>query len=246
MKDKIVKLKTGIKGLDYMLYGGIPSDNQIMVGGVPGAGKTLMSFEIAYKMAQSGIPSTFISFEEPPESIIKNAKEVFTEFNDIEKLEEKHLLQIGGSSVALKITEKTDSSSYSFSSIISDIDDMIVANGSKFVVIDSISLLHLLIPDNTNYRIALLSLISKLRSMGVTSLFTVEVSSSERRNIKFEPEFFTFDGIIMMYELGEQDKRQLTLEVVKMRGSDHSWFLAPYSITSSGISILTPETQGVR
>ncbi len=238
--DKIIKLKTGVKGLDYMLYGGIPLKNQVIVGGGPGAGKTLLSLEIAYNMAKLGVPSSFISFEEEPESIIANAKEVFTKFKDIDKLLEEKKLLIEGKGISIKIIEKSDSPSYSFSTIISDIDDIVAMNGSKFVVIDSISLLRLLIPDPVNYRIALLSLTSKLKSMGVTSILTAELPTSERKDVTFDPEFFTFDGIILLYEEGEADKRNLTLEIVKMRGSNHSWFLAPYEITSEGFSILTP------
>jgi circadian clock protein KaiC len=231
---------TGIRNFDGMIDGGIPSGNQVALAGGPGAGKTLLSFEIAYNMAKSGIPSSFISFEEEPESIIANAKEVFTKFKDIDELIEKKKLLIEGKGISIKIIEKSDSPSYSFSTIISDIDDIVAMNGSKFVVIDSISLLHLLIPDPVNYRIALLSLTSKLKSMGVTSILTAELPTSERKDVTFDPEFFTFDGIVLLYEEGEADKRSLTLEIVKMRGSNHSWFLAPYEIMNDGFNILTP------
>ena len=41
--------KTGIKGLDSILLGGIPRANVILVQGVTGSGKTLMGLEFIYR-----------------------------------------------------------------------------------------------------------------------------------------------------------------------------------------------------
>ncbi|MEB3825270.1 MAG: KaiC domain-containing protein, partial [Desulfurococcales archaeon] len=37
------RVKTGIPGLDELLYGGIPKRNVVLVSGGPGTGKTIMS-----------------------------------------------------------------------------------------------------------------------------------------------------------------------------------------------------------
>jgi KaiC/GvpD/RAD55 family RecA-like ATPase len=124
---------------------------------------------------------------------------------------------------------------------VSDIESAIREIGAKVVVIDSISLLKLVVGDELTYRRSMLALVSDLRRLGVTSLLTVETQSSERKALKFGPEFFIFDGILIMYQSGEEYKRALTAEVVKMRGSDHSWALTPYEITSSGFRMFTVE-----
>ncbi len=41
-------IKTGIKGLDSILLGGIPRTNVILVQGVTGSGKTLLGMEFIY------------------------------------------------------------------------------------------------------------------------------------------------------------------------------------------------------
>ena len=66
---------------------------------------------------------------------------------------------------------------------------------------------------------------------------TAEMPSSERKDLKFSQEFFIFDGILAMYQMGEADKRTLGMEIVKMRGSNHSWSLVPYEITSGGFKV---------
>ncbi len=42
-----------------------------------------------------------------------------------------------------------------------------------------------------------------------------------------------------MYQTGEGSSRTPTLEIIKMRGSNHSLNTVPYEITSTGINILT-------
>jgi circadian clock protein KaiC len=46
-EDSVVK--TGIKGLDSILLGGIPRTNVIVLQGVAGSGKTLMGMEFIYR-----------------------------------------------------------------------------------------------------------------------------------------------------------------------------------------------------
>ena len=69
-----------------MLDGGVPEHNQTIIAGGPGAGKTLLSFEILYRNAKAGIPGAFIALEEKPEVLLSNVKQAFKEFKDIDDL----------------------------------------------------------------------------------------------------------------------------------------------------------------
>jgi KaiC/GvpD/RAD55 family RecA-like ATPase len=96
--------------------------------------------------------------------------------------------------------------------------------------------------DTVNYRRLMSSLVSDLRRLELTTIMTLESPSLERIDLKFTPEFFIFDGIISMYEQGTEDRRQPTIEVIKMRGTNHSWALAPFEITQKGFRVFTIET----
>jgi circadian clock protein KaiC len=48
MSENVVT-KTGIRGLDSILLGGIPRTNVILVQGLTGSGKTLMGMEFIYR-----------------------------------------------------------------------------------------------------------------------------------------------------------------------------------------------------
>ncbi|MCL4383112.1 MAG: AAA family ATPase [Candidatus Marsarchaeota archaeon] len=235
MNNKLIE--TGIEGLDKMLKGGIPEKNQILIAGGPGAGKTLLCFEIVYRNAKKGIPCVFISMEEQPENIIRNAKETFSSFEDIDELIANKLIIIDGQDPTSKLMDSPDAEGYSFGSIVSDIEEEISKNKAKIIVIDSLSMLSLILTDKIKYRQSLLSLISNFNRLGVTSFITYELSSGERNNLKFSKDFFLFDGVITLYQSGQEDRRMLLTEIVKMRGVNHSYALVPYEITSDGFKI---------
>ncbi|MGC8586893.1 MAG: ATPase domain-containing protein [Candidatus Micrarchaeia archaeon] len=235
------RVKTGIPGIDAMLYGGIPEGNQVIIAGGPGTGKTLFSFEFLYKNAKEGNPGIFFALEESPKDILRNVKNAFTNFTDIDDLIKKSMITINGD-IAAKLSEGgDDSQTYEFGKIVSEIEGEVSAMKAKRVVIDSLSLFDILVTDPLIYRRSTVALISNLRRIGVTSLLTSEIQNPERNGMQFKQEFFIYDGIISMYMSGEQNKRDTTLEIIKMRGSKHSFATAPYEITPDGFKVFSAE-----
>jgi len=233
----VERLSTGIEGLDQLIDGGIPAMDQVIIAGGPGSGKTLMSMEILYNAAKRGVPSAFIALEEDPKTVLANFKRAFPSFSDVDELVEKEVFVVGGEDAAMRIQSSSDSESYSFGNIVSDIEAIVASNNSKLVAIDSISLLKLLISDKLLYRKSMIALTTNMRRLGVTSVLTAEMVSSERKDLKFSQEFFIFDGIIAMYQMEQEDRRALGVEIVKLRGSNHSWSLVPYEITPDGFKV---------
>jgi hypothetical protein len=62
-------VKTGIKGLDSILLGGIPRNNVILVQGVTGSGKTLLGLEFIYRgIVEYDEPGIIVVFETSKET----------------------------------------------------------------------------------------------------------------------------------------------------------------------------------
>ena len=121
--------------------------------------------------------------------------------------------------------------------MVSDIEGIVKSNESKCVVIDSVSQLKLMLGNLLLYRKSMVALAANLRRLGVTGFLTIELSSTERQEMVFSPEFFIFDGTVVMYQNWEENKRALNIEGIKLRGSNHSLALAPYEITSRGFKV---------
>jgi KaiC/GvpD/RAD55 family RecA-like ATPase len=235
-------VKTGIGGLDSILCGGIPEKNQVILAGGPGAGKTLLGFEYLYRNAKAGDTSLFLALEETAERVLTNAKSAFTDLKDIDDLIKSKKLIIDGEDPSAALhASGANSTQYEFGKVVSDIESIIESTGATRVVIDSLSLFDLLINDPSIYRRSILALSNNLRRMGVTTLLTSEMRTPERRKLTFKTEYFVFDGIIIMYETGVEDKRMLGMEVIKMRGSKHSFVTTPYDITPNGFNVISAE-----
>lgn len=232
-------MPTGIDGLDALLYGGVPLGNQVLVAGGPGAGKTLLCFEILYNNAKRGVSCTFIALEEQEKVVLSNFKAAFPALSDVDDLIANNMLLLAGEEVAPKIEVGSDSESYSFGNVISSIESIIRSNNSKCVVIDSLSLIKLMFNNQSLYRKYMLALSSNLRKLGVNSFLTIELPHTERNDLVFSPEFFIFDGTIVMYQGVEDNKRTFSIEVIKMRGSNHSLSLSPYEISNKGFKVFS-------
>ena len=67
-------VKTGIKGLDNVLFGGIPRGNIILVTGTAGTGKTTLGVEFVYRGAREfDEPGVIVLFEVAPDKLIRDA-----------------------------------------------------------------------------------------------------------------------------------------------------------------------------
>ena len=232
------KIQTGIDGLDSLLGGGIPKRNQMLLAGGPGAGKTLISFEYIYRNALAGKKSALFSIEETSEMIIENAKEAFSNFKDIDKLIESKKLIIEGLEEERQYLGNNNENrgGYAFNEWLGGISSIIEAEKIDAAAIDSISALKLLIKDQLDYRNLSINMINTLRKLNATTIITAEMNSTNRIGLMFEPEFFIYDGIIILYlSTASNNRRIKSLEVIKNRGSGNSTATVPYEITADGI-----------
>ena len=69
----IRKLPTGVPGLDIITYGGIPQGRTTLITGKSGAGKSILSLQIACNLARTGIKTLVLAIEETPEDLITTA-----------------------------------------------------------------------------------------------------------------------------------------------------------------------------
>ena len=237
------RVATGISGLDKMFYGGIPAESQVLLTGGPGAGKSLLSFEYLYRNAKAGNASIFFAFEEDPEKIIENAKAAFTDLADIDAIIKSGRLVIDREEPTGELISATnkDEDLFQFGSIMTKIESRISETKATCVVIDSVSILGIMVKDVGTYRKYMLALITNLKRLGVTSIMTMEMENPDRNKLTFKPEHFIFDGIVALYQTGESTRRMLTAEILKIRGTKHSFTTAPYEITPSGFKIFAAE-----
>ena len=70
----VEKIRTMIEGFDDISHGGLPVGRTTLVSGTSGTGKTLLSLQFLYNgITYFDEPGVFVTFEESPSDIIKNA-----------------------------------------------------------------------------------------------------------------------------------------------------------------------------
>jgi circadian clock protein KaiC len=79
-------VKTGIKGLDAILAGGVPRGNVILLEGSIGTGKTTLGVEFVYHGArQFGEPGIIVLFEVSPDRLVRDALQLGWDLRALER-----------------------------------------------------------------------------------------------------------------------------------------------------------------
>ncbi len=221
-----IRTKTGVPGLDEILYGGIPQNNLVVISGDPGSGKTGLVLEYLYNgVIKYNEPGLYISLEESAEEII-NFAELFGW--DIKSLIEKKLLNI--------ITVEL----YDFDKLKNTIEDEVNRLGAKRLVIDPGVVFRLYFDRELDARKRILSLGRMLKRIGCTAIITNEISL-EKSSSLFGLEEYVADGVILLYHTKLEDRFIRSIGILKMRGTKISEKLHPIRITNTGVKILAKQ-----
>lgn len=218
-------IQTGITGLDQMCGGGVEQGSTVIVAAGAGSGKSTLAIQYIYngitKFNENGL---YITFEEQKERIYGHMKKFGFDLDAVEK------------SGKLKFLEFPPTEVDKFINSGSVIADIIEENKIKRIVIDSVTSLVLLSENEYRRRESFLKTMSLLKKWGCTTMLTSEARQSASGDVKsrFGLEYLA-DGFIVIHSIRKKDVRDFAIEVVKMRGLDHSKKMAPVKITSAGI-----------
>jgi circadian clock protein KaiC len=221
-KSKQGRVKTGLPGLDEMLGGGALAGDSILVTGSAGTGKTIFGLQFVDEGAKNGEKCLVVTFEEPPEQLRRNAKNVGI---DIAAHESKGLVKI------IYTHPRNIEASRHMNEIVAQLD------GVSRVLIDSITDYEPAMNENM-LRALLSTLTSEFRSRGITTILTSEapelIGAGKITNTGTS---FIVDAVVMLrfVEIGSEMKK--ALNVLKVRGSKHVREIREYSISERGITI---------
>ena len=128
-----MKCKTGIKGFDELVEGGLVEGSSVLLAGNPGTGKSIFGMEFIYngatKFNEKGL---YVSFEERAEEIKTQAKQFGWDFDNLEKEKKIRVMAISVQDINAQTA--------------SDIIETCKREKIKRVVIDSISTLSINAP----------------------------------------------------------------------------------------------------
>jgi circadian clock protein KaiC len=223
MDENMVRICSGINGLDEMIEGGFPFPSVILVSGSAGTGKTTFAQKFLFSGAKMGqIGLYFTTLSEPTQWMLRYSSK-FKFINPTFFGKEIIYSDLGG---MIRDAKAED--------ILSAIDEKIAEVMPQRVVIDPITVVGQMM--KKDYRTFLFDLVNRLKNWQATTILTGEVRPGEIYPAEVA---YAVDGVILLVMSEEADARRKYLEVLKMRGTDHLTGKQSIDITTDkGIVIL--------
>ena len=235
-EENMMRVKTGIIGLDELIGGGFPNNTVNLLAGPAGSAKSLFGMKYIYNGAvEYGDTGIFVTLEESRASILRASNAYGLDLEGLEKSGKLHLMDFGEMRTDMDMTEEMKLGIVSFKNLRDYLERHIKKTGAKRLVIDSISAIGLYYSNMEELRRELFVFCRFLKSQNITSVLITESVESHRS--RFDVEQFVADSIISLgYENFKGEYRR-TITIYKMRFTKHEPYKHPFLITKTGIEI---------
>lgn len=221
------RIKTGIPGLDYILTGGLPKGRSTLIAGTSGSAKTVFAAQfLAEGIRRNNEPGVFVTFEESPDDLRRNMLGVGW---NIEQWEKEGKWMFVDASPRGK-DRAVVTGDYDFGALLARMEHAVRSVGAARVSLDSLGAVFLQFGQTQAVRSELLRLTEGLKSLGVTSVITVERVNEYGGISRHEVEEFVTDNVIILRNTLEVEKRRRTVEILKLRGCEHSKGEFPFTV----------------
>lgn len=221
------RILTGVRNLDEVLSGGLPVGNITVLAGTPGSGKTILSQQIAFKNASPEKRVLFFqTLSEPTAKTLRYLKKF--SFYDPKKLED-------GSIEFIDLGEILRSEGIEEAIVL--IMSHIKRVKPTIVIIDSFKVFADLAKSNQELRKFSYEIAINLMAWECSTLLLGEFNSQD---LETNPLFSIADGIITLKHHAESGEEQRFIQVVKMRGTNHSRDEHTFLISNSGLEVYAP------
>lgn len=209
------KVKTGIEKLDTLLYGGFPKGRAYLISGEPGTGKTIFTLQFLKKGIELGEKCIYISIDEKPEHIIKNAESLGWDLQDYLNKGQLKIFDFSNFFTNLTIEDTK-----SVTKVIDEIVSYVKEHKATRLVIDPIAPLLFSQKSITNVSEYIRKLIYQLEETdNCTTLLTSYVPVGSVKLSQHGIEEFAASGIILLRLVKEKSNVMRTIWIRKIRGT---------------------------
>jgi circadian clock protein KaiC len=223
------RVATGVRGLDKMLEGGLLPGTVILLRGAPGTGKTSLAFQFLIEGTRHGEPGLFITFEEFPEDLYRDASSLGLDLRSLEREGKLHII-FTSPEVLFKSLQDPRSHIY----------ETLMQADIRRAALDSATHFTRLTDDRLKLRNIYTSLVNSLRRDQITTLLLSEERRADYRRADRGALSFLVDGIILMRYVEVESQIQRAIAVLKLRGSNHDRRIRHYHIEEGGLVVGEP------
>jgi len=236
-------VKTGIKGLDEMLGGGLPEGSVTLITGLSGTGKTVLALQFLINgILMFNEPGLLVLTQDTPNNFRKYLKSFNWKTENLEKENKLTYLDLTTAKIGILTNTQSNifiSDAFDIKSILNIMHSLIIKRKIKRLVIDSLSGLQINLENKLSAQKDLLTLTYFLREFNCTSLLITEANNCGLS--KYGVEESLVDGIIKLSIQKTESGWTRKIQILKLKGQIHNLNEYPFSINKQGIEI-SPET----
>lgn len=230
---------TRVDDLDEILQGGVPKASAVLISGLSGTGKTTMCFEILGRGATNGEPGVILLTSETPERASENMAPF--DFFDPSMVSDGKLVVKDMFALYKELGiahADTGLSQDDGKKLLDTIEKAVDEAGAKQLAVDSLTSVLATFEDEGRVRWFLQDLVRRFTAKGVTVYLTSELSPDSVQYSSMGLEDALVDGVIVLSNIESRGDLLRSLQVVKMRGTEHSRSRFVMDITEFGIIIV--------
>ncbi|MHA2248720.1 MAG: RAD55 family ATPase [Candidatus Kariarchaeaceae archaeon] len=224
-------ISTGISGLDSILNGGFIRNRTILLQGNAGTGKSTFAMQFLVNgVIMSNEPGLMLLMEYDIDDIIDDMSSFGWPI--------KELITSGMLKIVTPPGGLESESTLDVNDLINLVHKEVGSINAKRVVIDSLNSLEVSMGKNDNIRKEMVRFITLIRDLNCTTLLISEIYD------EYNSEFYSYitHGVVSLFNKKVGANRLRAIEILKMRGMNHSTLTHSMNIQSNkGIEVLPHE-----
>jgi circadian clock protein KaiC len=229
----VVKVPTGVPGLDRVTHGGLPKGRTTLITGKSGAAKSILALQLAANFARAGLKTVVFAIEESPADLLESGDNLGF---GLTELVGKGLLRLSDLTRAPE-TSTIVTGDYDISAMVLRVDEAARQFGAQAIVLDSATALFSPRPHEDRLRSQFFHLIDAFRKHSLTAVITAEAPDDYGPRTTLGVEDFVCDAVLVLRNLIDNERRRRTIEVHKYRRSSHQKGEYPCTITDKGLMV---------
>ncbi len=225
-KVSILRLATGVPGLDAILGGGLPELSFNLIVGSPGSGKTTLAHQIMFALATPERPALFFTvLGEAPLKMLRYQQQ-FSFFNPDMINKSIHFVNLND-----------EVASGNLDQVLQRISGEVAALSPAFVFIDSFRSVILETQPQLKGSLGLQQFIQQLGMQMTTWQATTFLIGEQFNEDNPHPVFTVADGLISLTQKIQRNSMVRQVHILKMRGQPTSPGMHTFRISNDGVQV---------